>query len=83
MAKWALCLLDFLLDRLGLGDAVAITDRLAEAADRAAQVGAQAAQALGAEQHDDDQKNDQKLPDADTHHCAYLECVGRLVTATE
>src|SRR5690606_40747059 len=59
-------LLDFLLDRFG--STLPFAYRFAKAADGPAQVGAQAAQALGAEQHDHNQQNDQKLPDADTHH---------------
>src|SRR5690606_39423390 len=68
-------LLELRLDRLHLGRAFTLAHRLAKARDRAAQIRAQATQALGAEQHDDDQKNDQQLPDADTHHFAYLDSV--------
>ena len=57
--------------------AFAVIDGLAKAADGITHVASQAAQALGAEQRDHDQQNDQKLPDTDAHHLdllLYLQC---------
>src|SRR5690554_5783202 len=54
------------------GRAVTLVDGLAEAADGAADIRTQAAQALGAEQQHHDQQNDCQLPDTDTHHLVEL-----------
>src|SRR4051812_29899963 len=60
-----------LLRRLRGGVGGAVTDAVLEALDRAAEVGADVLQLLGAEDQHDDQQHDQPMPDAERSHDEY------------
>src|SRR5690606_14016196 len=66
LARFAFDGLPLLLFYRGRRLVIVGANRLAKALDRIAKIGTQALEALGAEQHDDDEQDDEQLPDADT-----------------